>query len=463
MAKLDNSILKEYDIRGRVPQHLNEEKVSLLAKGFASFFLHKNIKKISLSYDNRTHSKTFAEIIIKELNEAGINIVNFGLNSTGMHYFSLFKKDLSGGIMITASHLEKEFNGFKISINKQTIFGKQIQEIMHLIEEQDFFWLESDSDIKGTTEEFNIALEYLAFIKSNIQIKKPLKVAVDCANGTSSLVAEKLFSSFGCKIIPLYCESDGNYPNHEADPTKIENMGELIDIVLKEKCDIGISFDGDADRLGVIDNKGNLLHGDKLLALFSKEILTHSPEAKIVFDVKCSKALEEFISDNGGIPIMHKTGHSLIKEKLMQENALLGGEMSGHFFFNDKWFGFDDGIYAGCRILELLSNSKKSLYELQKEVPDYINTPEIRVAIREEEKFEFIEKIKNELLQEFDAVTIDGIRVTFPSGWALVRASNTSSNLILRFEADSEEHLEEIKSIIREKMRSINHHLKLDF
>jgi len=464
MVKLDKAIFREYDIRGRVPEQLDEKKVALLAKGFAAFFLHNKIKEVAVSCDNRLSSPKFKEIICNELSSAGLNVIDFGLTSTGMHYFALFKHDLNAGIMITASHLSKEHNGFKISLNKTTIYGAQIQLIRELIEEKDFVWLETEHSVrKGIIKQQSILQDYFNAIKENIKLNKKLKVAIDCANGTSSLLAKELFEALGCNVLPLYCNSDGSYPNHEADPTKEENLADLIDLVLKEKADLGISFDGDADRLGVIDDKGNIIFGDILLALFSKDILKRRPNSKIIFEVKCSNALIEEIKKNNGIPLMWKTGHSLIKKKLLEENAVLAGEMSGHFFFNDKWFGFDDGIYAAARLLELLSNSNQKLSKLTEKIPHYFSTPEIHLNVREEEKFELIEKLKKELLKEYDAITIDGIRVIFPDGWALIRASNTSSKLVLRFEANSKEHLQRIKEIITEKLLEIKPSFRIEF
>lgn len=464
MVNLDPLIFREYDIRGRVPAQLDDKKVCLLAKGFASYFLHNKVKKVAVSCDNRLSSPGFKDIVCNELSNAGLKVIDFGITSTGMHYFSLFKYDIEAGIMITASHLDKDYNGFKISLNKLTIHGNEIQRIKELIIERDFPWLDTEEKPrKKSIEKKNILQHYFNAIKENVRLKRKLRVAIDCGNGSASLIAKELFEALGCEVLPLFCVSDGNYPNHEADPVKEKNLEALIDVVVKEKTDLGIAFDGDADRLGVIDDKGNIIFGDILLALFARDILRRRPKSKIIFEVKCSRALIEEIEKNNGIPIMWKTGHSLIKKKLLEENAVLAGEMSGHLFFNDKWFGFDDAIYAAARLLELLSNQNKKLSVLRKSIPSYFSTPEILLTVREEEKFELVEKLKKALLKEYNAITIDGIRVLFPDGWALIRASNTSNKLVLRFEADSKEHLQRIKELIAAKLLEVKPSLRFEY
>jgi phosphomannomutase/phosphoglucomutase len=364
---------------------------------------------------------------------------------TPLLYFSLFHYNISSGVMITASHNPKEFNGFKICRNKTTIYGTEIQKIKHIMDKGEY------ASGTGNNEKLDITQTYIDYITDQMRIKPGLKIIIDTGNGTCGPIIDKVMTRIKADYDILYKEPDGNFPNHLADPTVVEHITTLINRVKTGNVSCGIGFDGDGDRIGVIDEKGDVIWGDVLLAIYAEPILKRMPSAKIIFEVKCSKGLIQRIEELGGIPLMYKTGHSLIKAKMRAENSPLAGEMSGHIFFADRYFGFDDAIYASLRLLEQLSNSKK-LSELAARVPKYFATPEIRIETTDEKKFKIVEKLKKDFAQKYKVIDIDGVRVDFPDGWGLIRSSNTQPVLVLRFEAKTKQRLEEIRNLFFDKL-----------
>ncbi len=443
MSKINESIFREYDIRGIVENDLRDDVVEKIAKAVATVFIKRGKKTISIGYDGRPHSPRIKEIFIKGLLDSGLNVTEIGLVPTPVLYYSIYRLKLDGGVSITASHNPPEYNGFKVVIERDALSGKEIKEIYNIAVNEDFL-----SDGKGRLEKVDIIEDYLDYIADNIKLERKIKVVVDAGNGTGGITAKPLYEKLGAEVIDMYCDVDGTFPNHHPDPTKVENLKDLIKKVKETGSDLGLGFDGDADRVGVVDNEGNIVWSDLILIILARDVLKNNPGAKIISEVKASEVFYSEVKKAGGVPIMWKTGHSLIKKKIYEENALLAGEVSGHIFFNDKWFGFDDAIYAGARLLEILSKSDIKLSEIMKSVPDVVNTPEIRIDVNEEIKFKIVDKIIEYFKKDYDVIDIDGARIKFENGWALVRASNTQPSLVLRFEANSEKDLERIKSIV---------------
>ncbi|MBM4337999.1 MAG: phosphomannomutase/phosphoglucomutase [Deltaproteobacteria bacterium] len=447
--KINPQIYREYDIRGVVDKDLTPEIVQRLGKGFGTHMVRLGKRSLAVGRDGRLSSRAFSEALIDGLISTGCDVVNIGVCPTPVYYFSVFHLDRDGGVMVTGSHNPPEFNGFKVSVGKTTIFGEEIQKLGQLVEKGNF------STGQGKLSSAEIIRPYHDYIKKNIHIEKKLKVVIDAGNGTGGVVAGPLLKDLGCEVEELYCEVDGRFPNHFPDPTVPENLKTLIDRVLKTKADVGIGYDGDADRIGVVDDQGKIIWGDQLMILFSREILKQQKGATFVAEVKCSQNLFSDIEKHGGRAIMWRTGHSLIKEKMKGEKAALGGEMSGHIFFADRYFGFDDAIYASCRVLELLSKTDKKLSDLLSDVPKTHITPEIRVTCPDEIKFKVVEQVKEELRKEYPIIDVDGVRVQFTDGWGLVRASNTQPVLVLRFEALTENRLQEIKKLVEDKVQNV--------
>ncbi len=437
---LKQSIFRQYDIRGVVGQDLTPETVGLLGKGIGTYLRRKNCRRIALGRDCRLSSPEFFQAISQGLASTGCFLVDLGTIPTPLLYFAVYHKGYEGGVMITGSHNPPEYNGFKIMAGKETLYGEEIQEIYKIIKEGKF-----QKDSGASIRQENITPEYQDYVCQNVSLEKKLTIAVDAGNGTAGEVAVPLFKRLGCEVTPLYCEMDGNFPHHHPDPTLPKALEDLIKTVRENRFDCGIAYDGDGDRLGVIDDRGQIIWGDKLMIVFCRDILPSNPDAAVISEVKASKLLYEEIEKLGGRAIMWKTGHSLIKKKISQEKAILAGEMSGHVFFADKWFGFDDAIYASARLLEILSRKKESLSQMLADLPSTFSTPEIRVYASDEVKFKIVEEVKKELARKYPIVDIDGVRATYPHGWALVRASNTQEVLVLRFEADTEENLKAIR------------------
>ncbi|MEO0259313.1 MAG: phosphomannomutase/phosphoglucomutase [candidate division WOR-3 bacterium] len=446
--KVNPYIFREYDIRGVADIDLNEEVVKNIGRAFGTILKRKGGKKITIGYDVRLSSERIKENVKEGVLETGIDVIEIGIVPTPLLYFSVFKLETDGGIQITGSHNPKEYNGMKLMVFKETLYGEGIQKLKEIIENEDF------EKGKGKEKLYEkIIDDYIEDVNKKVKINKRFKFAVDPGNGTCGPVIEKLWKSYKIEFKGINMEPDGNFPSHLPDPTVKEYLDDLFKIMEEDKFDGGIGFDGDGDRIGIIDDKKRVIFGDKILAILSKKILKDYPGSKIIFDVKTSKGVVEYIKKLGGKPIIWKTGHSLVKAKLKEENAPIAGEMSGHIFFNDRYYGYDDAIYASIRIFELMEEENKKLSELHDEIPFYYSTPEIRVPCPDEKKFEVVEKIKERLKEKYEVIDIDGARIEFEDGFGLVRASNTQPVLVLRFEGKTEEKLGNIKEIILKELR----------
>jgi len=447
-VQINPQIFREYDIRGVVDKDLTPEVVKRLAQGFGTHMKALGYHDLVVGRDGRLSSKSLSEAVIEGLLSTGCHVTDIGLCPTPVYYFSIFHLDKEGGIMVTGSHNPPEFNGLKISAGRSTIFGEQIQDLRRLIEKGEF------ASGRGKVSQSEIIKPYQDHIKKDIHLKKKINVVIDAGNGTAGIVAGQLLTELGCHVEELYCDVNGRFPYHFPDPTIPENLKDLIEFVKKTKADTGIGYDGDADRIGVVDDQGNILWGDQLMILFSRDILKSRKGATFIAEVKCSQNLFEDVQHHGGKAIMWKTGHSLIKEKMKNEKAVLGAEMSGHLFFADRYFGYDDAIYASCRLVELLSRTDQKLSQLLQDIPKTSITPEIRVDCPDEIKFQVVEKVKEELEKTYPIIDVDGVRVQFGDGWGLVRASNTQPVLVLRFEASTEKRLTEIKKWVEDKVQA---------
>lgn len=450
MAQINPQIFREYDIRGVADRDLTDEAVLNIGRAYGTFLKRDKKHVMALGRDCRVSSPRIHQAFLKGVLSTGLHVVDIGLSTTPCLYFAIRYLAMDGGVMITGSHNPPDQNGLKLCIDTASLFGSQIQELRQIIDRQDF------GNGEGRVSERPMVDDYREYIEKSFVFKKALKVAVDCGNGMTGLFVPQLLKKFGHKVISLYTEPDGRFPNHPADPSEPENLEELIHTVRKEKADVGLAFDGDGDRVGVVDSEGNIIPGDKLMILFSRSLLEDYPGATIIADVKCSNLLFKDIEAHGGRGIMWKTGHSLIKAKMKDESALLAGEMSGHMFFRHRWFGFDSGVYAACRVLEILDREGKKLSDLLADVPFTFATPEIRVPCADDKKFAVVKRAAEDFKKaRYHVVDIDGARVEFPDGWGLVRASNTQPVLVTRFEAQSEARLKEIRTLVEDKIREL--------
>jgi phosphomannomutase / phosphoglucomutase len=441
------NIFREYDIRGRVPKELNRETAYMLGQCFGAYYQSFGAKRISLGQDCRLSSPELQQGVMEGMMDTGIHVVEVGMVPTPLLYFSLHHSDVDGGIQITGSHNPPEYNGFKICLGKTTIYGEEIQKLRRIGERGSF------PNGKGSVEATEVIQPYHEEILKRIRCGKvERKVVLDAGNGVAGLVAPELYDRMGIKVEKLFCEPDGRFPNHHPDPTLPQNLKHLIQKVSDTSADLGIAFDGDADRIGVVDRRGKIIWGDQLMIIFSRDLLKRHPGAKIIGEVKCSQVLYDDIRKNGGVPIMWKTGHSLIKGKMKEEGALLAGEMSGHLFFGERYFGYDDAIYAGARLLEILTTENKELEELLAGVPTLVSTPEIRMDCPDDRKFQIVADLASEFKKEYQVIDVDGARVVFNGGWGLIRASNTQPVLVLRFEAQDQKTLQEIQKIFMDKL-----------
>ena len=440
-------IFREYDIRGLVGKDLTEEFTERIGKGIGTYICRKGGKKLTVGYDMRVSSASFRDSLIQGLNSTGCDVIDIGMVPTPVTYFSLHHLKPDGGVMITGSHNPVEFNGFKISHGLNRLYGERIQELRRIIECDDF---ESG---KGKLEHTNILEDYIKGIQKIINISRPVKTVVDGGNGCFGIVGPELLRRIGVDAIELHCEPDGNFPNHHPDPTVAKNLVDLINKVREEGAELGIGFDGDADRIGIVDEKGNILWGDQLLTIFSRDLLKRKPGATIVGEVKCSQNLFNDIDRLGGVAVMSAAGHSLIKKKMKDTNALLAGEMSGHICFADDYYGFDDAIYAACRIIRIVASSEKKVSEMLVDLPKTNSTPEIRIDCPDELKFKIVRELTESFRKQYSVIDIDGVRISFENGWALIRASNTQPVLVFRFEANTPSNLEKITTLIRSAIR----------
>ena len=456
--KVSSAIFRAYDIRGIVSEDLTPATVELVGKAFGSEAAAQNQKTVVIARDGRLSSPELAEALAKGLQATGRDVVDIGLVPTPVLYFATNELKTGTGIMITGSHNPPEYNGLKMMIAGNTLHSDNIQDLHKRIEKNDFV------TGKGQFAEKDIRELYVKRIVDDATIARPLKIAVDCGNGAAGDVAVRLFKALGLNPVELYCDIDGTFPNHHPDPSKEANLVDLRNAIAENNLEIGLAFDGDGDRLGVVDGDGNVIWPDRQMILFAADILQRNPGANIIFDVKCSTHLKNAIKEHGGNPIMSKTGHSLIKAKMKETGAALAGEMSGHIFFKERWYGFDDGLYTAVRLLEILSKDSRRPKEVFADLPNSVNTPELNIKFAEGEHYKFIEKFSaSAKFSGAEVVTIDGLRADFADGWGLVRASNTTPSLVLRFEAENEEALKRIQDDFRQQILSIDSSLKLPF
>ena len=441
---MDAKTFREYDIRGIVGTQIIEADVTQLGRAFGTYLVRQGKRKVTMGRDIRPSAEQFRQALLEGMLDTGLQVTDLGVCPTPVFYFSLRHLQAQGGIMITASHNPPHYNGFKICNGPDTIFGAEIQKLRLIMDEGDFV------RGRGSLDSYDIIPPYHNHILRDIKLNQGLRLGVDAANAVGGPVAVPLFRQLGCEVHELYCQPDETFPNHEPDPTVLDNLQDLIALVKSEKLDLGVAYDGDCDRIGVIDNQGQVIFGDRLMIIFARDILSKQPGATFISEVKCSKTLYEDIEKRGGKAIMWKTGHSLIKKKMKEVGAALAGEMSGHVFFADRYFGYDDAIYASCRLLEILDKSGKTIAELLDGIPATVVTPEIRVECPDEVKFSLVEKAREHFRQKYPIIDVDGVRVLFNHGWGLLRASNTQPALVLRFEAETEKQLKEYQQIVEE-------------
>ncbi len=457
------ALFREYDIRGIVGTELTNGVADEIGRAFATIGLDRGLKTVAVGRDGRESSPALRDRLVKGLTAGGLNVVDVGVCPTPVLYFSLFHLPVDGGVMITGSHNASEYNGFKLCVGKEAIHGEDIQHLRKIVEKGKF------SSGSGTVTQRPVIPDYLAYLKKNFASVqgKGLHVVIDCGNGAAALVAKAAVEQLGCRVTGLYCELDGRFPNHHPDPTVVDNLQDLIATVKKTKADVGIGYDGDADRIGAVDEQGKILWGDRLMVIYARDILAARPGSTIISEVKASQSLYDDIKARGGRPIMWKTGHSLIKAKMKEESSVLAGEMSGHMFFADRYFGYDDAIYASCRLIEILVKTGKPLSSLVADLPQTSVTPEIRVECPDPIKFDLVKRVQGRFLDYAasrrpfahpnltirEVITIDGVRVVFEDGWGLIRASNTQPALVLRFEASSPDRLRTIQSLIESELK----------
>ena len=446
---VSSELFREYDIRGIVDRDLTEDAVTLIGRAFGTIVRRGGGSFITCGRDGRLHSERLENALVRGLNMAGVDVVDIGQCPTPVLYFSIFHLKGSGGIQITGSHNPPEYNGLKMCIGTETIYGRRILQLYEIIEKGDF----EKGD--GSVKTHDILPDYLSYLKENINIRRPVNIVLDCGNGVAALTAPQAFSQQGCRAACLFCEVDGRFPNHHPDPTVLENLDDLKKAVLNENAELGIAFDGDGDRIGVVDENGNVIYGDKILMILARSLLSEHPGAAVIGEVKCSHLLYNDIEAHGGRPVMWKTGHSLIKQKMKETGALLAGEMSGHIFFADRYYGFDDATYAALRLAEIIAAADRPLSRFLQDVPETVSTPEIRVECPEKIKFEIVDQARKWFDEHYDTIDVDGVRIVFPDGWGLIRASNTQPVLVLRFEAETPERLDEIRRLVEGKLSEI--------
>ena len=454
---INPQIFREYDIRGIVGKDLTPESVTSIGKAIGTCIRRGNGKNMVLGRDVRSSSIEFCNILSKALNSTGCNVIDIGMVPTPVLYFALHHFNADGGVMITGSHNPPEFNGFKISQGFHSLYGDKVQELKRLIEVNDF------EVGTGTTQQQPVLAEYMEKICSILEIPRKIKVVVDGGNGCFGIVGPDLLKKLGQTPIELFSEPDGTFPNHHPDPTVSEHLTDLIEKVRLENAELGIGFDGDADRIGVVDEKGNILWGDQLLTIFARDILSRNPGATIVGEVKCSQNLYQDIKKHGGVPIMAAAGHSLIKNKMRETGALLAGEMSGHICFADNYYGFDDAIFAACRVLQIVSQSNTKVSEMLADLPETAYTPEIRINCPDDQKFKIVRELTEIFREKYEVIDIDGVRVNFDDGWALIRASNTQPVLVLRLEAVTKERLKELVAVIKKQTDKYKPVIQFDY
>jgi phosphomannomutase/phosphoglucomutase len=457
--KISPLIFRAYDVRGIAGQTLTESSVYALGCAIGTLAREKGEKRIAVARDGRISGPVLLDALIRGILATGCDVINLGVVPTPLLYYSTFVLDTRSGVMVTGSHNPAEYNGLKIIINGETLAEENIKNLHHRVLAGDF------CQGAGHATELEVVDRYIRHVVRDVRLKRPLKVVVDCGNGVAGNVAPALYRALGCEVHELFCEVDGNFPNHHPDPGEVKNLQDLIHTVKEVKADIGLAFDGDGDRLGVVTSEGEIIWPDRQLMVMAKSVLAAYPGAKIIYDVKCTNHLAKVIHSLGGEPIMWKTGHSLIKSKLAESRALLAGEMSGHIFFKDRWYGFDDALYAAARLLQILSETSSDSAQLFRDIPNSVNTPELKIFVTEEEKFGLMQQLiasaNFHAAEEIN--TIDGLRVNFIDGWGLVRPSNTTPCLVLRFEAESETVLTKIQDLFRSLLLTVKPDLVLPF
>lgn len=453
MASVSPGIFRAYDIRGIVGDDLTGEVAELVGKAFGTRVRRAGGDRVLVGRDGRLSGPELAERLAAGIRSTGCSVLHAGQGPTPTFYFGLHHEGVDGGIQVTGSHNPPEYNGFKVCLGVRTLFGEAIQELREMIEAEDFDTVAPAA--AGAEQQTTLLEPYLAMIQQRVSLERPLRVAVDAGNGVAGPLAPRLYRELGCEVVELYCDVDGTFPNHHPDPTLEEAVVELRETVTGGELDLGLGFDGDADRLGVVDENGEIVWGDRLLIILGRDLLERHPGARIICDVKCSQIVMDDLRQRGGKPVMWKTGHSLIKQKMKEEEALLAGEMSGHLFFSEDFYGHDDAIYAGAKLLEILSRHGGGFSSLLSDLSRTFSTPEIRRDSTEEAKFEVCERLREELTAEYEVLDIDGVRANVEGGWGLARPSNTQPVIVLRFEANSPERLEEIQALFMEKLERI--------
>lgn len=458
MRNISAEIFRAYDIRGIVDETLTDEAVYAIAKAIGSEALAQHQQTVIMARDGRLSGPVLGEALKKGLLDSGCDVIDIGNVPTPLLYFATNILPTQSGVMLTGSHNPANYNGLKIVIGGETLSETKIQKLYQRIITEDF------SHGQGKYKKVNIVETYISRILGDVHLPRGLKVVVDAGNGIAGEIAPKLYKQLGCEVVELFCEVDGRFPNHHPDPSEPHNLEDLIRVVKETQSDIGLAFDGDGDRLGVVTNAGEIIWPDRQLMLYAQDILSRNPGEKIIFDVKCTQHLAKIIKKAGGKPLMFKTGHSLIKNKMREEKAPLAGEMSGHIFFKERWYGFDDGLYTGARLLEIVSKHSCSVSEIFKTLPNSINTPELKLAVNNDQRKKLLEGLLNSaVVKDANLITIDGVRVEYEKSWGLMRGSNTTSHLILRFEAIDQENLIHIQEKFRSELLRLDNTLDLPF
>lgn len=456
--QIPRSVFRAYDIRGIIGRDLNEHSFYSIGLALACHLQELQRPEIFLARDGRLTSSSLAAALKQGLLDSGIDVIDLGAVATPVMYYATYTQGIDCGLMVTGSHNPADYNGIKMVLAGKTLVQEDIDVLYHLVVAK------KRITGQGSERSLDIMPEYTKRVASDIQIKRPLKVVVDCGNGIAGPIVPQVLTDLGCEVIPLYCDVDGRFPNHHPDPTIEANLADLKAAVAAHQADLGIAFDGDADRLGLITNTGEMIWPDRLMMLYVREVLSRLPGSTIVFDVKCSSHLATVIKEAGGVPKMCPTGHSIVKRVMKEDDAALAGEMSGHLFFKDRWYGFDDALYSACRLLEIIGASDLTVAEQFALIPNSINTPELKIAIADEDKFLFMQRFNESAdFPTARIIDIDGLRVEFPKGWGLLRASNTTPCLVARFEAEDINILEEIKQLFKVQMHLLDAALELPF
>ena len=450
LTDLDSEIFRAYDIRGIAGSALSDALVWHLGRAFAAQAQQQGVKQVVIAADGRLSSPTFKQRLSEGLLDGGCDVVDIGFVPTPTLYYAAHQQADKTGIMITGSHNPAEYNGFKMMLAGHTLSGDDIQALRQRIEQHNY------TEGNGQLTRQDVAEDYLQRITTDVELKRPLKVVVDCGNGIPGNLAPELIKRLGCEVIPLFCDVDGAFPNHHPDPGKLKNLQDVIRTVAELKADLGLAFDGDGDRIGVVTNQGHVVYPDRVMMLFADDVLARNPGAEVLFDVKCSRLLPKIIEAAGGKATMCKTGHSLIKQQMKACGAQLAGEMSGHIFFKERWFGFDDGLYSAARLLEILTAREDSAEAIFKAYPEDISTPEINIEVRDDNKFTIVEALQKLTFEGGQTSHIDGVRVDYADGWGLVRASNTTPVLVLRFEAETDAALNRIRDAFQARLHQVD-------